>query len=173
MRRLCVTAAGVPREPGESCRQALLPCRARATTAASLPLPGGFGPPALSAPRPPGPPKFFVPGAAQAQAGSGGWGQPSIPEAAPQVLEAPAVTAWGAAAHTNGAYAPAEVPAGQDVYTSYADLQPQWPEPQQTAGMQPAPSRGGLIQPGYAAADAQTQWHQGQAQDGELTEIQL
>ena len=108
----------------------------------------------------------------QAQNGTAGWGQPTIPEGVPQTLVAPAapqLPAWGSISATEaytGDGAPAEVPAGQDLYTSYADLQPQtqWLEP-------PAPA----VMPGYAApGDSRTQWQpQSYAQDDGLTEVQL
>ena len=152
-------------------------------------VPGTFAPaaPGAAGPRPPGAPRFFVPGAAPSSAASAAWGQPSIPEAAAQLPEAvpsawvqPAggqAAAWGGA---NGAFSASmppsipEVPAVQDVYTSYADLQPSWPE---TAPAQAVPSFVGqpppaFAQPGHGAAAAgRTQ--QGYQQDGELTEIQL
>ena len=161
-------------------------CRTRPGTAASLPLPSTFVPAAAgSGPRPPGAPRFFVPGAAAQSANAGsGWGQqPSIPEAAAQLPEQswgqPAgvqAAAWGA---QNGSYAasiPAsipEVPAGQDLYTSYAELQPQWPEA--AAAVLPPPGKAAhqpaaFAQPGFGyGTSGRTQG----LQDGELTEIQL
>ena len=161
--------------PTTTLKAARAGCSVRATTAASLQLPGSFVPQSANGPRPPGAPKFFMPGAAQAAAAGTGWGQPGIPEAASQQppeqsqqwgQPAAAQHGWGVnGVHTSGAPSNIpEVPVGQDLYTSYGAL-----EPASSAG--PPAARAGS-QPHMGSLVMQSQPYSS-LQDGEMTEIQL